>query len=36
MTVMDPWHADGPPAPDHVAGFVAHLGELCRTFASEQ
>jgi glutamate/tyrosine decarboxylase-like PLP-dependent enzyme len=36
MTVMDPWHADGPPAPDHVTGFVAHLAELCRTFTSEK
>jgi len=36
MTVMDPWHADPPPAPDHVAGFVAHLAELCLVLASEQ
>ena len=36
MTVMDPWHAEAPPAPDHVAGFVAHLAELCRDLRSEQ
>ncbi len=36
MTVMDPWHADPPPAPDHVAGFVAHLAELCLVIASEK
>ena len=36
MTVMDPWHADPPPAPDHVAGFVAHLAELCLVLASDR
>ncbi len=29
MTVMDPWLAEAPPGPDHVAGFLAHLKELC-------
>ncbi|MEP6745583.1 MAG: pyridoxal-dependent decarboxylase [Gemmatimonadota bacterium] len=29
MTVMNPFLADPPPAPDHIAGFVAHLSELC-------
>lgn len=29
MTVMNPFLADPPPAPDHVTGFVRHLSELC-------
>ena len=33
MTVMDPWLAETGGAPDHVAGFVRHLGDLCRELA---
>ena len=29
-TVMDPFLADGPPAPDHIAGFVAALRRACQ------
>ena len=33
MTVMDPWLAEAGAVPDHVAGFVQHLRELCRELA---
>jgi glutamate/tyrosine decarboxylase-like PLP-dependent enzyme len=28
-TIMDPFLADPPPAPDHVSGFLAALGQAC-------
>lgn len=30
MTVMDPWLAEADRGTDHIAGFVRHLGGLCR------
>ncbi|HET7043170.1 MAG TPA: hypothetical protein VFI13_14215, partial [Gemmatimonadales bacterium] len=33
MTVMDPWLDGTGTAPDHVAGFIRHLTELCAALA---
>lgn len=30
MTVMDPWLVETDRGTDHIAGFVRHLGDLCR------